>query len=127
VSLSTADLDLIAASREVSIETRTDKRVHRTVIWVVVDNERIYVRSVRGPSGRWFQRALADPGVVLIVGDTRFPLQAIPADDAESVERASQGFRRKYPKGRSLDAMLHAEVLGTTLRLQPDDPDPREG
>lgn len=119
VSLSTEDLESIARAREVVIETRSGDRVFRTVIWVVVDDEDVFVRSVRGEAGRWFQRALAQPEVALGVGADRFQFTATAADDPESVDRVSEGLRRKYSPGRSLDAMLRLEVLGTTLLLEP--------
>ena len=116
---SAEDLDLLATAKEVTIETRSGDHVYRTVIWVVADNETLYVRSVLGDSGRWYQRALTNPEVALTVGDTRVVFRAIPATDDESVMNASEGFLRKYPKGRSLDAMVVPEVLYTTLRLEP--------
>ncbi len=48
---STQDLDLLAAANEVKIETQSGDRVHRTVIWMATENERLYVRSVRGDFG----------------------------------------------------------------------------
>ena len=116
---STEDIDLLAAAKEATIETRAGDRVYRTVIWVAAENERLYVRSVRGDSGRWYQRAVTDPEVALIVGDTRVAFRAVPAKDDESIRQASEGFLRKYPKGKSLDAMVLPEVLHTTLRLEP--------
>ena len=113
------ELELIDRTMEVSIETRSGDRVYRTVIWVVVDGEIVYVRSVRGDSGRWYQRTLADPDVTLDLGDVRIAARTIPAVDDESVAAASDGFRRKYPKSGSLDAMVFPEVLDTTLRLAP--------
>lgn len=116
---STEHLELLAAANEVTIETRSGDRVYRTVIWLAAENERLYVRSVRGDSGRWYQRAVTDPEVALTVGATRVAFRAIPASDDESVRQASEGFLRKYPKGGSLDAMVLPEVLHTTLRLEP--------
>lgn len=119
VSLSAEELEQIAAAREVVIETRSGGRVFRTVIWVAVAEEGVFVRSVRGGAGRWYQRAISEPHVNLTVGDTRFRFTAVPETGADSVDRASEGFRGKYPKGRSLEAMLRSEVLDTTLLLEP--------
>lgn len=115
----TKDLETIAATREVFIETKAGSRAFRTVIWVVADDESVYVRSVRGEAGRWYQRALASPEVALRVGKQRIPARAVPVRDPETVALVSDEFRRKYRKGRSLDAMVRPEVLGTTLRLEP--------
>jgi hypothetical protein len=57
--------------------------------------------------------------VTLRVGGTRFRFRAEPATDDGSVRRTSDGLSTKYPKGRSLDAMLRTDVLDTTLLLEP--------
>lgn len=113
------ELELIDRTEEVSIETRSGDRVYRTVIWVVVDNGTVYVRSFKGKAARWYQRALADPDVTLDLGDVRIAARAISAIDDESVAAASDGLRRKYQNDRSLDAMVAPDVLDTTLRLEP--------
>jgi len=117
--LSSDQLEILGEVNRVVIETRSGNRVIGTIIWVVVDDGEVFVRSVRGESGKWYQRALADPEVTLRIGDDRVHLRAVPANDPESVERVSQALRRKYLPGDSLDSMLLPEVLGTTLRLEP--------
>jgi len=119
MSLNAQDLETIAGANEVVIETRSGDRVFRTVIWVAVDSDDVFVRSVRGHAGRWFQRAIADPEVALRVENTSYPFTAVAVTDPDAVERASEGFRGKYSIGRSLDAMLRPEVLDTTLVLEP--------
>ena len=119
VPLNAKDLALIDNTKEVSIETRSGDRVYRTVIWVVVDDESVYVRSFLGAEGKWYQRAVADPNVALDVDGSRIEFTAVSATDPASVEATSEGFRRKYKKGRSLDAMLVPEIFDTTLRLDP--------
>jgi hypothetical protein len=118
MSLTAQQLQEIGDAREVVIETRRGDRVTGTVIWVVVGGDDVYVRSVRGESGRWYQRAVADPGVALRVGPARFEFTAVPANDADSIESASEALRSKY-RGRSLENMLLPETLATTLRLEP--------
>lgn len=113
------DLDLITSTREVVVETRSNNRTYRTVIWVVVDDGAILIRSVRGENGRWYQRALIDPAVALIIGERRFEFTAVPVSDPGTIEQTSQAFQQKYGKSRSLDSMLRPEVLGTTLLLEP--------
>jgi hypothetical protein len=109
----------IDAAREVDIETRrgTDAPAHRTTIWAV-DGE-VYVRSLRGPSGRWYRELIARPEAVLHVAGNGFPVRAVPAADPESVQRASDALRRKYSDSRSLDSMLASDILDTTVRLEP--------
>lgn len=114
------DLHLLDQSREVSIETRgKGGRTYRTVIWIILDEDEVFVRSVRGKAGRWYQRARADPSVRIVAGAVTLEATAVPATDAGAIERTSAGLRRKYPPGASLDSMLVPEVRPTTLRLDP--------
>lgn len=112
-------LALLGESSEVDIETRRGDRRYRTVIWIVVDDGEVFVRSVRGDAGKWYQRALSDPDVTLHVDQTVIPARAVPAEDPETVERVNGALREKYRPGGSLDAMLRSQVQEDTLRLEP--------
>ena len=115
-----SDLAAIAAEKEVDIETTSGSgETHRTIIWIVEQDGEVYVRSYRGPRGRWYREALADPAVAVHVRGRRVPATAVPATDAASVEACSEGLRAKYPRSQSLRAMLVDEVLPTTLKLVP--------
>lgn len=116
---SPADLELLRGTREVLIVTGA--RQHRTIIWVVVDDQdRVLVRSVRWAHSRWYREALAEPGVALEVDGRRIPVRVEPAGDADRIEAASQALRTKYAGSRgSLAAMLREETLPTTLELLP--------
>jgi hypothetical protein len=46
-------------------------------------------------------------------------VSAVRADDPESVERATEGFRRKYGDSPYLDSMIRDEIASTTVRLEP--------
>jgi hypothetical protein len=106
---------------EVDIETTRggDAPVHRTTIWVVVQDGEVYIRSLRGEEGRWFRELIAKPDAVLHVEGEAVPLRAIRAADPESVERATAGFRAKYADSPYLDSMIRDEIASTTVRLEP--------
>jgi hypothetical protein len=106
-------------SDEVDIETRSPKgTTHSVPIWIVVDGDDVFVRAVRGPASRWYRELVAAPGAVVVNGK-RIPIRAIAATDTASVKRVSDGYRKKYRKGSSLDSMLVPSTLPTTLRLEP--------
>jgi hypothetical protein len=109
------------AAEEVEIETRREAgAATRTIIWIVVDGGRVYVRSVRGPGGKWYQRLRRDPEGALHVAGTRKPVRAVPVSDAAEIERVSEALRRKYARYQGpLAGMLQPETLPTTLRLEP--------
>ncbi len=120
MAFSDDDLDRIDRTEEVEIETVTgDGLVHRTIIWAIVDDGSVYIRSYRGPDARWYREALANPAVALHVDGRRIAATAIPATDPASIERTSRGFVRKYPDDPATPKMIRPDVLELTLRLEP--------
>ena len=114
-------LERMASAKEVRIETRRPPggAVHRTIIWLVVDDGHAYVRTYRGAGSRWYREALVDPDCALLMGRDRFPVRVVSVTDPVVVEAVSRGFWDKYPRSRSTAAMVRDEVLGTTLELLP--------
>jgi hypothetical protein len=107
--------------REVRIETvRPDGTTRLTIIWIVVEQGEVYVRSWKGERGYWYQAAREEPEQVwLVIDKRRVPVVAVSAGDEESISRCSAGLRRKYARSGSLAGMLNADVLHTTMRLEP--------
>jgi hypothetical protein len=114
-------LDELSRRREVGIKTvRPDGTTRHVMIWVVVVDDEVYVRSWKGDRGYWYQAALDAPDEVwLIVGDRTVPVVARPAGDEQSIERCSEGLQRKYGRSRSVDSMLVPDILHATMRLEP--------
>src|SRR4051812_7987561 len=91
------DLHDLDVARDVRIETHGDhNRVHSTTIWIVVDGAEVFVRSVRGKTGRWYQEALAHPEVTIDDRGRRLEMLAVPVSDEDSVRRVSAALNRKY-------------------------------
>jgi hypothetical protein len=117
-------LNLLDETQEVRIETRRDEGspVHRTIIWVVVVDGEVFVRSVRGPNGRWYREMSGNPAGALHAGDRRIPVRAAPATDAPTTRAVSEAIRSKYERDwpGPTAAMVRPDVLPTTLKLSPD-------
>ena len=119
MSFPKATVALLDRADEVDIETHSPEGTkHSVPIWIVVDGEDVFVRAYRGPTSRWYREILARPGA-LVVNGKRITVRAVAAADSASVKRTSDGYRKKYRKGSSLDSMLVPSVLPTTLRLEP--------
>ena len=104
--------------REVAI--RTEKHPDTAVtIWVVVADDEVFLRSVRGNKGRWYRDLAAGGPATLEFAGRRLEVQAFPAGDAASVARASAEFLRKYQPSSHAREMVRSEILSTTLRLEP--------
>jgi hypothetical protein len=106
---------------EVDIETRRadDAPVHRTTIWAAVEGGDVYVRSLRGAAGRWYRELMAHPEAILRFDGESIPVRGVKADDPESVERCTAGYRAKYGGSSALGSMLRDEIADTTVRLEP--------
>jgi hypothetical protein len=108
-------------AEEIEIETRRKTgQARQTTIWIVVDEGRVYVRSVRGPGGKWYQRLRRDPQGAVHLAGARTPVRAVPVGDAAEIERVSEALRRKYARySGPLANMLRPDTLPTTLQLEP--------
>jgi hypothetical protein len=108
-------------TKTVEIETRSAKGTkHSVPIWIVVVDGVPYVRSVRGPAGRWYRELLARGEGAIVAGGKRVPVKATHDNSPKAIESVSEALRRKYRRsGQSLQSMLRADVLETTVRLDP--------
>ena len=114
------DLALLAQTEEIEIETaRPDGPRHRTTIWIVVDGEDAFVRSVDGATARWYREAVANPSVTIHADGRAFAARAVAANDPASVKRASDGYASKYARDPAVRPMLKPDIFDTTLRLVP--------
>jgi len=114
------DLALLAETVEIEIETAAPGgSSHRTIVWVVVDGEDAFVRSVRGTGARWYREAVANPVVTIHIADRILSARAVTAADPVSVRRTSDALAHKYPGDPGTPPMLRPEVLDATLRLTP--------
>jgi hypothetical protein len=120
---SAGEREQLANAAEVEIETRraSGGSNRRTIIWIVVDGERVYIRSVRGAAGAWYGAVTRDKEAQLHAGSSTWAVRATPVTDAAEVERVSraidQKYRERWPGPTA--AMLRPDVLGTTLRIEP--------
>jgi hypothetical protein len=104
--------------QEVAI--RTEKHPDdAVVIWVVAADDELYVRSVRGSKGRWYRDLRTGGSAILELAERRLEVQAFPVSDADAIERASREYLRKYQPSPYAQMMVRADVLPTTLRLEP--------
>jgi hypothetical protein len=89
------------------------------VIWVVVADEEVFVRSVRGSKGRWYRDLATGGSATLQFGGRGLAVQAVPVSDADKIARASREYLQKYASSPYALSIVRGEVLPTTLRLEP--------
>src|SRR5260221_13754790 len=93
------ELNQLANANEIEIETRAPSgRTHRTTIWVAVDDNNVYVRSVRGRNGGWYQRITPNPDAAIHVEGGRLAVHAVPVTGESMIANVCNAFLRKYPR-----------------------------
>jgi hypothetical protein len=119
--MSKFDADTLRALRDTEeVTIGTDKHPRTAVvIWVVVADGEVFVRSARGAKGRWYRDLAAGGSATLEVAGRRLAVQATPATDQASIARASREYLSKYQSSPYVQSVVRAEVLPTTLRLEP--------
>ena len=112
---------VLGDQEEVEIVTRAgaDAPTHRTTIWVVTVNDRLFARTYRGPSSRWYREALAQPACELEATSRSYSVTVRLIADGEVWQQVSEAYRTKYAGDPSTPAMLRAEVLPTTIEFRP--------
>ena len=118
--LESGDLAWLAETEEIEIETAAPGGpTHRTIIWVVVDGDDAFVRSVNGSTARWYREAVANPAVTIHAEDRALAARVVAARDEESIKRVNDGLKRKYTGITGLREMLEPDIYATTLRVEP--------
>jgi hypothetical protein len=115
------DADTLRELRDVQeVAIRTEKHPKSAVvIWVVVADDEVFVRSWRGAKGRWYRDLAAGVPATLEFAGRRLAVRALPASDQAALARASREFLRKYQRSTHAQEMVRSETLPTTLRLEP--------
>jgi len=113
-------LNQLTNTEEIEIETRSPtERTRRTIIWVIVDDNDVYVRSVHGGNGRWYQNITAKPDAAIHIDGRRLAVHAVPVTDEALIARVSNSYLRKYRGSPFVNSIVREEALPTTLRLEP--------
>src|SRR5260370_40456285 len=85
------EADTLSDLRDIKeVTIRTEKHPDSAVvIWVVVTDDEVFVRSFRGTKGRWYRDLATGGPATLEFARRRLRVQAIPAKNPAAIERAS--------------------------------------
>lgn len=88
-----------------------------TIVWHVVLDGAVFVRSVRGAEGAWYRAARRTGSGTIRAGSAQAEVTFTPDDTHDTaIDRAYQA---KYGNGAPVRAITSAEATATTLRLDP--------
>ena len=113
-----AALATLRDADEVAIHTSANPE-RGVTIWVVTVGDRVFARSFRGPRAKWYAAAIADGQATLALDDRRWPVGVASVADPAVIDAVSAAYLKKYAASPYAREMVRAEVLATTLRLDP--------
>src|SRR5260221_14034668 len=107
------DADTLRELRDLQeVAIRTDKHPNSAVvIWIVVADDEVFVRSWRGAKGRWYRDLAAGGPATLEFASRRLGGQALPAKHARAVARTSGEFLAENRLGSQRQGSVRAETL----------------
>jgi hypothetical protein len=121
-SFSAETVARVGQAEEIELETRAaaSAPTRRTTTWIVADRANLYVRSVRGPQGKWYQRVQHNPTATLHAGGQTLAVRLAPVTDTTEIDRVSAAYRQKYAAdASSVQALLAPATLPTTMKITP--------
>ncbi|MTB87550.1 DUF2255 family protein [Aeromicrobium sp. zg-629] len=89
-------------------------------IWIVKSGKDLYVRSYRGPTGRWYRRVREAGQAVLGIGGKQLEVRVEPVGDHDQAA-INAAYVHKYGHygPAYIGPMTSEDVVSTTLRLVP--------
>jgi deazaflavin-dependent oxidoreductase (nitroreductase family) len=88
-------------SREIHISVigRKSGRTISIPVWLVLDEEKLYLLPVQGSDTQWYKNVLKNPSIRIKAGGTEAEFKAILITDAKQVSSVAEKFRAKYGAG----------------------------
>lgn len=113
------DLRSIAGTDELKVAGRRNDGTLRTltIVWHVVVDGRLYVRSVRGSDGQWYRGVIRyHEGAVSWDGETH---DVVYVPDASIDGAIDAAYVEKYGDNSASRSIRTPEARATTLRVEP--------
>lgn len=114
-----ADLSAIDGAGELDVAAHRPDGSLRTprIVWHVVVDDALYIRSVRGDAGDWY-RAVQRTGTGRIESGGVRAAVTFTRDDTHDAS-IDQAYRDKYGTGSHVRAITSPAAKATTLRVDP--------
>jgi deazaflavin-dependent oxidoreductase (nitroreductase family) len=88
----------LSKSSEIHI-TVTGRKSGRAIsipVWLVSEDEKLYLLPVKGSDTQWYRNVLKNPKIRIDVRGAKAELDAVPITDAKAVSTVVEKFRQKY-------------------------------
>ena len=93
--------DRLSRYRELNI-TVSGRKSGRTIsnpVWFVLEDEKLYLLTVRGSDTQWYKNVLKNPIIQIDARGAAAEVKVVPVTDAKQVSPVVEKFRDKYGGG----------------------------
>lgn len=114
-------VEAIANPQEVQVASRrADGSLRKpTIIWIVGDGDRLFIRSTNGRPAAWFKGAIATGTGQIISGGSAYDVKFVEAGDAD-LSLVDSAYRKKYRQYPSIvDHLVESGPRSATLEVFP--------
>src|SRR6266404_6097796 len=90
--------DRLSRSREINISV-TGRKSGRTIsipVWLVFENDKLYLLPVKGADTQWYKNVLENPTIRIDARGAAAEVKAVPVTNAKEVASVVEKFRAKY-------------------------------
>ena len=84
---------------KISVKGRKSGRIISLPVWLVLEDDKLYLLPVQGSDTQWYKNVLDHPSMGIAVRDAKAEVQAKPITDTKAVSSVVEKFRAKYGAG----------------------------
>lgn len=113
-------VEILRKAKILGVRSGTEHRY--TGVWVVVVDDRVFVRSWNDKPTGWFRAFKKEPSGTIQAGDVEIPVKAKPVRSARLRDAVTEAFGEKYPTKGSrkwVEGFAEPERVVNTLEFVP--------
>ncbi len=86
-------------------------------IWVVTNDDKVYLRAGKGKESKWYQSGIKNGGSIELDGQT-FDVDYVPVDDPAEISAVTEAYLKKYHGQYPIDMMISDKCADATVELK---------
>lgn len=87
-------------------------------IWVVVHDNKVYLRAGKGKDSKWYKAGLKNGGAIEFNGQNH-AVKYVAVTDTKEIKAVTQAYRDKYHGQYPIDMMVSDKCAAATVELLP--------
>ena len=86
-------------------------------IWVVTNDDKVYLRAGKGKESKWYQSGIKNGGSIELDGQN-FDVDYVSVDDPAEISAVTEAYLKKYHGQYPIDMMISDKCADATVELR---------